>query len=111
MRSILGAQSGFLFFFFRRLFTDDDDERESVNIKRRFHGLLWKGSARRFEKWGAAELFSSLLCKPFGKHILWVMERGLEVGEGRVGTGVSDWRACLNMKGTLLEATWANAAG
>lgn len=33
----------------RRLFADDD-ERGSVNIKRHFHGLLWKGGARRLER-------------------------------------------------------------
>lgn len=87
--------SFFFYFFFRRPFSAfaDDDERGSVNIKRRFHGLLWKGSARRFERRGSRGAVFL-----FGKHFWWV-------------GGGAGWRTCLNMKGTRWEATWASAGG
>lgn len=91
------------YYFFRRLFTDDD-ESQSVNIKRRFHGLLWKGSARRFEKEGSREAIFLAAVQPLWKTYL--------VGCGVGGVeGGADWRACLNMKGTQLEANQVNAGG
>lgn len=55
--------------------------RESVNIKRRFHGLLWKGSARRFRKAGSREaVFSLRRANPLEN-----ISGGLREGEGGEG--------------------------